>query len=166
MLQCSNRFERKATKMATATKTKKATANGAESVEAVLKNGTETLKEGFEKFTQGYEQLVAFNKETAEAVVESATKAGKGVETINTGVFSYTSQTVEDGIAATKAILASTTLQDALERQAEFAKTAFETYVSEMTKIREIALDTAKTASEPLQARANAVAELAKSQAA
>ena len=30
--------------MATATKTKKATANGAESVEAVLKNGTETLR--------------------------------------------------------------------------------------------------------------------------
>lgn len=152
--------------MATAKKTNKTAANGAQAVETVLKNGTESLKEGFEKFTEGYEQIVAFNKETAEAVIESAAKAGKGVETINSEVFSYSRQSLENGIAATKAILATKTLQDALEYQSQFTKSAFETYVAEVTKVREMALDSAKTAAEPLQARANALAELAQTQTA
>ncbi len=157
---------KKGTKMATAKKTNKAAANGAEAVENVLNNGTESLKEGFEKFTEGYEQIVAFNKETAEAVIESAAKAGKGVEMINSEVFSYSRQLLEDGIAATKAILGAKTLQDALEYQSQFTKSAFGTNVAQATKVREMALDTAKTATEPLQARANALAELAQTQTA
>lgn len=76
-------------------------------------------------------------------------------------MFSYSRQLLEDGIAATKAILGAKTLQDALEYQSQFTKSAFETNVAQATKVCEMALDTAKTATEPLQARANALAELA-----
>nr|TFG53178.1 MAG: phasin family protein [Hyphomicrobiales bacterium] len=152
--------------MATASKTKKTETNGAEAVETVLKNVAESLKEGFEKFGHSYEQVIAFNKDTAEAVMESATKASRGVETINSEVISYSRQTVEEGIAATKAMLAAKTLQDVLECQSRFTKAAFETYVEEMTKVREMALDIAKTASAPLQARMSALSELVQKQAA
>jgi phasin family protein len=152
--------------MATATKAKKSVENGAEAVEAAIKNGTETLKDGFDKFASSYEQMIAFNKETAEAVIECATKAGKGVETINSEVFTFSRQYMDDGIAATKAILSSKSLQEVVERQTEYTKSVLEAYVAEMSKVRELALDTAKAASEPLQARVTAFAELVQSQAA
>lgn len=152
--------------MATATKAKKAAANGAETVETVLKKSTESLKDGFEKLSQSYEQMGAFNKETTEAVVESATKAGEGFETINTEVYEYSRQLLEDGVTTTKSILAAKTLQEVFERQSRFAKEAFEAHVAQMSKIREMALEAAKTASEPLQARADALAELVQKQAA
>ena len=152
--------------MATATKAKKAAENGAEAVEAAFKNGTESLKEGFDKLAFSYEQLIAFNKDTAEAVIEAATKAGKGVETINSEVFSYSRQSMDEGIAATKAILGAKSLQEVVERQTEYTKAALEAYVAEMSKVRDLALGTAKAASEPLQARMTAFAELVQTQAA
>jgi phasin family protein len=152
--------------MAMATKAKKSVESGAEAVEAAIKNGTESLKDGFEKLASSYEQLVAFNKETAEAVIECATKAGKGVETINSEVFTFSRASMDDGIAATKAILAAKSLQEVVERQSEYTKAALEAYVAEMSKVREMALDTAKAASEPLQARVTAFAEFVQSQAA
>jgi phasin family protein len=151
--------------MATATKAKKAAASGAEA-ETVLKKGTESLKDGFEKLSQSYEQVGVFNKETAEAVIESAAKAGKGIETINAEVYEYSRQLLEDGVSATKSILAAKTLQEMLDRQSRYTKEAFEAHVAQMSKIREMALETAKTASEPLQARVEAFAELVQNQAA
>ena len=151
--------------MATATEAKKAAASGAEA-ETVLKKGTESLKDGFEKLSQSYEQVGVFNKETAEAVIESAAKAGKGIETINAEVYEYSRQLLEDGVSATKSILAAKTLQEMLDRQSRYTKEAFEAHVAQMSKIREMALETAKTASEPLQARVEAFAELVQNQAA
>jgi hypothetical protein len=53
-----------------------------------------------------------------------------------------------------------------LDRQSRYTKEAFEAHVAQMSKIREMALETAKTASEPLQARVEAFAELVQNQAA
>ncbi len=152
--------------MATATKAKKAAANGAESAEKIHEKTAESLKNGFEKLSQQYEQAASFNKETTEAVIESATKAGKGVETINAQLFQYSRQTLENGVAATKSILAAKTLQEVFECQSRFTEEAFEAYVTEMSKVREMALESAKKSSEPLQARVDALAELVQNQQA
>jgi phasin family protein len=143
-----------------ATKAQKAAFDGAKTIEGAVKTSTEAVKDGFEKAVKGYEQFVAFGKDTAEAVLKSANVAGKGIETINTTVFTYSRQSIEDGFAATKAMLASKTVQDFIEIQTGFAKTAFETYVAEWNKLRDMAMDTAKAASEPIQARVTAFAEL------
>ena len=41
-----------------------------------------------------------------------------------------------------------------------FAKAAFETYVAQWNKLRDVAMDTAKAASEPIQARVKAFIQL------
>ena len=43
--------------------------------------------------------------------------------------------------------------QEAFELQTDFAKTAFETYVSEVTKLNEIFVASTKQAFEPIQGR-------------
>lgn len=141
-------------------KTQRPAADGTESIEATLKTGAETVKDGFEKASLNYDQMVSFNKETAEAVLKAASIAGKGAETINAEVFAYSRQSVEDGVTATKAMLASKTVQELLQAQSDFTKSAFEAYVAEAAKVRDMALDTAKAAVAPLQARFTASADL------
>ncbi len=134
--------------------------NGAEAIEAALKSSAATFKDGFEKANNGYEQFLAFGKENAEAVLKSANIAGKGIEAINTEVFAFSRNSVEEGIAVTKEIMASKTVQEVIELQTGFAKTAFETYVAEFSKVRELAMATAKEFNAPLQERATAFAGL------
>jgi len=58
--------------------------NGAtETIESAFKNGSEALKANFEKATKGYEQILGFSKDTAEAYVKAANVAGKGAETLH-----------------------------------------------------------------------------------
>lgn len=143
-----------------ATKAQKTATNGAETIDAALKTGSDTFKNGFEKAAKGYEQFVALGKDNAEAVLQSATVAGKGIESLNSEVFAFSRAAVEESLAATKALLASKTVQEMLEIQSGYAKSAFESYLAEVNKVREMTLDTAKASSEPLQARFTALVEM------
>src|SRR4029079_8011998 len=87
--------------------------NGADTVESALYSGAEAMKEGFEKAIKSYDQFVSFSKDTAEAVIKSANATGKGFETINSEVFSYTRKSIEDSVVATKAIMASKSVDQA-----------------------------------------------------
>ena len=94
--------------------------------------------------------------------LKSANAAGKGVETINSEVFSYARKSIEESMAATKAIMAAKSVDEAIQLQSEFSKSAFETYVDELAKFGDMALAAAKGAAEPLQARVSAFVHLVK----
>ena len=140
--------------------------NGADPIEAALENGTEAVKEGLEKAAKGYEQAFVFGKDNAEAVLKSATLAGKGVEAITSEVFAYSRQSVEESVAATKAMLGSKSVQELLELQSDYVKSAFETYVAEMNRMRDLAMTVAKDAAEPLQERFAAFGDIVQPPAA
>ena len=133
MLQCSKRIERARLQMAS--KAKSHTNNGADTVESALYSG-------------------------AEAMIKSANAAGKGFETLNSEVFSYTRKSIEDGVVATKAIMASKSVDEAIQLQNEYSKSAFETYVDELAKFQDMALAMTKSAATPLQARVAAFVDL------
>ena len=126
---------------------KKATATA----ETALENGAAALKTGLEKALKGYDAFVGYGKETAEAVTKSATVAGKGIETINSEIYSYSKQSIEDSVTATKAVMGSKSIHEAFEFQTDFAKSAFEAYVAELSKISELATATTKETYAPLQ---------------
>ena len=50
-----------------------------ETIENAFKTGAETLKANFEKATKGYEQILGFSKDTAEAYAKSAFEARRVV---------------------------------------------------------------------------------------
>jgi phasin family protein len=140
--------------------TKKSTTPGAEPIEAALLTGAEAMKDGFEKAVKGYDQIVSFGKDNAEAVLKSANAAGKGIETINSEVFAYVRKSAEDSVTAAKAVLSSKTVEEAFQLQSEFSKAIFETYVDQLAKFGDMALATARHTAEPLQARVSAFSEL------
>jgi phasin family protein len=138
----------------------KTTTNGAETVETALHGGTEAMKDGFEKAVKGYDQFMNFGKDTAEAMIKSANTAAKGIETINGELLAYARKSVEESIAATKAIMGSKSIEQAIQLQSEFGKTAFETYVDELAKFGDLALAVAKDAATPFQTRTAAFVDL------
>ena len=144
-----------------ATKTKTST-NGAETIETALHTGAEAVKDSFEKAVKGYDQIVTFGKDTAEAVLKSANAAGKGVETINSEVFAYARKSVEESMSATKAIMSAKSVDQAMQLQTEFSKSLFETYVDELAKFGDLALAVTRDAASPLQARVSAFVDLVK----
>jgi phasin family protein len=146
--------------MATKTKTAGEKIEGTESIETAIKTGSEAFKTGFDKAVKNYDQFLGYGKETVEAYMKAANAAGKGVETIHTELYAYSKQSVEDSISATKALLGSKSVHEAFELQTDFAKSAFDTYVSQVTKMGEIVSAAAKETFQPLQGRIQAWVEV------
>jgi phasin family protein len=124
--------------------------------ESALENGAAALKTGLEKALKGYDAVVGYGKDTADAYTKSATVAGKGIESINSEIYSYSKQSIEEAVTATKAVLGSKSIHEAFEFQTDFAKSAFESYVSELTKISELATSATKETFAPFKGRVQA----------
>ena len=124
--------------------------------ETAIKSGADAFKAGFDKAVQTYDAALSFGKENVEAVVKSATVAGKGAETIHNEFYAYSKQSIEDSITASKAILGSKSIHEAFELQTDFAKNAFETYVGQMARFGELFSAAGKDSFAPLQTRVQA----------
>lgn len=149
--------------MATKTKAAGDKINGTESIETAIKTGSEAFKTGFEKAVKNYDQFLGYGKETVEAYMKAANAAGKGVETLHNELYAYSKQSVEDSIAATKALLGTKSAHEAFELQSDFAKSAFDAYVGQVTKLGEIVSAAAKETFEPLQGRVQAWVDVVQS---
>jgi phasin family protein len=149
--------------MATKTKAADDKLNGVEGIETAMKTGTEALKTGFEKAVKSYDQIVGYGKETVEAYTKAANVAGKGAETIHNELYAYSKQSIEDSIAAAKAVMGAKSVTEAFELQTSFAKTAFEAYIGQVTKMGEIFTAASKETFEPIQGRVQAWVDVVQS---
>ena len=149
--------------MATKTKTAGAKLDHTETVETAMKTGTAALKNGFEKAAKGYDQLFGYGKDTVEAYIKSANAASKAAETLHNEIYSFSKQAIEDQIAAAKTLMGTKSVQEAFELQTDFARSAFDAYVGEMTKLGEIMTASAKETIEPLQGRVQAWVDVVQS---
>ena len=148
------------------TKAKTAAEKDFATAEINFNAGADALKAGFDKAIAGYDSVVGYSKDTAEAVIKSATVAGKGAETLHNEIYAYTKQSMENSIAAGKAILGAKSVHEAIEVQTNFAKSAFENYVAELTKFNQLFSATAKDSFAPLQGRAQAWVDVVQTNAA
>src|ERR1700761_3902571 len=91
----------------TMAKTTKTTDKVTDTADTAVKNGTAAFKNGFEKAAKGYDHFLTYGKDTAEAYLKSANAAGKGLETLHQEIYGFSKQSIEDSLAATKAVLGS-----------------------------------------------------------
>ena len=75
----------------------------------------------------------------------------KGWQTIATEFADYSKKSFEDGSAALEKLFGAKTLEKAIEVQSEYAKTAYEGFVAQATKIGELYTDLAKETYKPLE---------------
>ncbi len=117
------------------------------------------FKDGVEKSMTALNELGAQNKRNLEAVVESVTAATKGVETLGSHAMAYTKKAMESQVEQAKALSGARSMQEVVELQTTYAKTAMEAYISEMNKAAEVLSSVVKESFRPLNERATALAE-------
>lgn len=139
--------------MATHTETAKS------AVEQFTTASNKAFKDSFDKSLSAFSELNTDSKKNFEAVVASVTAATKGAETLGAHAVAFSKKAVEDQVAAAKTLASAKSLQEVIELQTGFAKTAFETYVAEMNKMAEIVAASVKESSSPLNARVTAIVE-------
>jgi phasin family protein len=141
--------------------------NGADAmkntVEQMSTAGNQAFKDTVEKSLSALNELNSLSKRNLEAVVASVTAATKGAESVGAQAMNYSKRSMEDGVAATKALTAAKSLQEVVELQTTYAKTALETYLAEMNRMSETVAASVKDTLAPLNERVTAVVEKAQS---
>ena len=121
--------------------------------------GDQAFKDGMEKSLSALNELNAQSKRNLEAVVESVTAATKGAETLSNQAMSYTKKAVEGQVEQAKALSSARSVQEVVELQTSYAKTAMEAYIVEMNKAAETLTAVVKESFRPLNERATAMVE-------
>lgn len=131
-------------------------------VEEFTAEAKKTMEEGVEKMTQGVEDVTSFSQDNVEAVMTSGKVMAKATEEMNAEVIAFSKKSYQDSMAAAKEISTSKSVTEFFEKQTAFAKTAFESYVAEATKLNEIYSAAAQDAFAPLNNRFTAAADMVK----
>jgi len=141
-------------------------ASSKDTVEAAIKAGTEAATKAFtlgkdrvEAVVKSYDDVAAFSKDNVDAIMAAGNAATKGVEALNAEFLAFGKSAMEDSIAAAKAAMGAKTLQDLIELQTEFAKTSFDSYLQQSSKLGEMAARVAQDTFEPINARVQAAVE-------
>ena len=132
-------------------------------VEQATAAGNQAFKDTVEKSLAGLNELNALSKRNLEAMVASMTAATKGAESVGSQAMNYSKRSMEDGVAAAKALATAKSMQEVVELQTAYAKTALETYLAEMNRMSETVATSVKDSLAPLNERVTAVMEKAQS---
>ena len=121
--------------------------------------GNQAFKDSAEKSLTALNELNSQGKRNLEAVVASVTAATRAAETLGAQAMAFTKSTMEHQVEAARALSGARSVQEAMELQTSFARTAMETYVAEMNKATETMSAAFKTTLKPLNERATAMME-------
>ena len=128
-------------------------------VEQFTVAGNQAFKDQVEKSLAGLNELNAHSKKNLEAVVASVTAATKGAESLGAQYMAYSKTAVENQVAAAKALSGAKSVQEAVELQTSWAKSAMELYMAEVGKMGETVSATIKDSFKPINERVTATVE-------
>ena len=131
-------------------------------VEEFTAGTKKAMEEGVEKMSKGFEDASQFGQENVEAMVASSKVIAKAAEEMNAEVVAFSKKSYEDSMAAMKELGSVKSVSDFFEMQTSLAKTSFEGFVAEATKLNEMYAAAAKDAFAPLNARFTAAADMVK----
>lgn len=135
-----------------------------DTVETMTAAGNEAFKEGFEKTIKSINDAGSFHKENLDAVIASATAAGKGAEKLNADTIAFAKKSMEDTVAASKALTSAKSVQEMVELHTNFVKSSMDAYLAQINTVTDLYAGTVKDTMAPLNARVSAAVELVQSQ--
>ncbi len=100
---------------------------------------------------KNFEDLQAVGKENVDATLKSFGALSKSGQAIAVELADYSKKSFQDGSAALEKLFGVKSLDKAIEVQTEYAKTAYEGFVAEATKLGELYTDLAKEAYKPFE---------------
>ncbi len=98
------------------------------------------------------EDMQQVGKENMENALKSMGAVSKSAQAIAVEMADYSKKTFEEGTAALEKLFGVKSFEKAIELQTEYAKSAYEGFVAEATKIGELYADLAKETYKPFEA--------------
>ncbi|MFN3835286.1 MAG: phasin family protein [Glycocaulis sp.] len=135
-----------------------------ETIETFTSASNEALKEGFEKSLGAMSEFSAFQKDSVEAVIASATTTSKAFEELNALAVGYAKKSMEDSMGVAKSLASAKSVQEVIEIHADFTKSSLESYLAEMNKVSDHVSAMVKDSMKPLNDRFAAAVEMMQSQ--
>jgi phasin family protein len=122
--------------------------------------GAKAFKDGVEKSLASLNDLNTHAKHNVEALVASATATAKGAEALSAQAMAYGKTAVDKHVETAKALSSARSVQEVIELQTAYAKSAMETYIAEVNRASETFSSTMKNAFRPINERATAMVEM------
>jgi phasin family protein len=119
----------------------------------------QAFKDGIEKSVAGLNEVAANAKRNAEAFSTSISVAAKGAEALRDEATAYSKDAYDAGVAQAKALGSVRSLQEAVELQTAYSKTAMEAFLKQLNVTSELFSTTVRESVRPLSERATALAE-------
>ncbi len=104
------------------------------------------------------EDMQKFGKDNMDAAMKSFGAMSKAGQQIATEVADYSKKSFEDSTKVMEKLIGAKSLDKAIEIQTDYAKTAYEGFVAQATKIGELYVDFAKESYKPFESYAAKVA--------
>jgi len=98
-----------------------------------------------------FEEFQKMGTEQFEAATSVAASLAKALQTIAAETADYSKRSLEDNSAYLEKLLAAKSLDSAMQIQSEYAKSAYESFVAQATKIGELYTSLAKEAFKPVE---------------
>lgn len=125
----------------------------------VLGATREQLEKASASAFKAYEEFSKFHKDNYDAYLAASTIFAKGAENVGKAWMSLTQEALENAAQTAKALLGAKTLREAVDLQSDFAKSNFDKFVAEGTKLSELSVKVTNEAFAPLNARMNVAVE-------
>ena len=138
-------------------------ATGTETVKTTVEQftaaGNQALKDSIEKSLTALSDMNTHSKKNIEAVVASVTAATKGAEALGAQAMAYSKKSLEDQVAAARNLSSAKSVQEVVELQTAWAKSALEGYIAELNKASETVAASVKDSFAPINERVTAFVE-------
>jgi hypothetical protein len=99
----------------------------------------------------GFEDLQKLSKDSVDLALTTAGAYSKGFQAIASEAADYSRQSFEAGSAAFERLIGATSIDKAVEVQSAYARSAYEGYVGQVTKVGEIVAEMAMSAYQPYE---------------
>jgi hypothetical protein len=100
---------------------------------------------------KNFEDFHKLGKDNVDVAMKQFGTVSKGWQAIATEFADYSKKNFEDGSAALEKLFGAKTLEKAIEVQSDYAKTAYEGFVAEATKLGELYTALAKESYKPFE---------------
>ena len=141
-------------------------AAAAERFQAAFGDVNARAKDAMERGTRLLEEMTELTRGNVEALVASSKVAARGVETLGQEAAEYGRRSFEEASAALKSFAEVKSATDFFKLQSDYARSAFDSLVTESSKISEQVIKLAGEVAEPITSRYSVAAERVKNIAA
>jgi len=100
---------------------------------------------------KNFDEIQKYGKDQLDSTMKAWGQMSKGVQAIAAETADYSKRSFDEGSAALEKLLGAKSLEKAIEIQTAYAKTAYEGFVAQATRMGELYADLAKETYKPFE---------------